>query len=146
MKYFLLQIIFIVCVQTYGLCQDNQTRAVSLYPFENKLGYRSNLSKNYFTDIKAGLTFSTLPFLQFELSRNKRFVRKDIFNTYIGVGVTFDSYVPGVQLPIGFEIMPFKQLNNFCIITEVNPKITFGPANFLNTNLQGHLGMAYFFR
>jgi hypothetical protein len=146
MKYFLLLSIYIACINKIAICQDKQTRALSLYPLENKLGYRSNLSKNYFTDIKAGLTFSTLPFLQFELSRNKRVIQKDIFNTYIGLGITLDSYVPGVQLPIGFEISPLKQLNNFCVIMEVNPKITFGPTDFLNTNLQGHLGMAYFFR
>jgi hypothetical protein len=120
-------------------------RALTLYPLSSQLGYRSNQQKKMFLDIKAGMTFSTLPFVQLAISGDKRWVNKEAVKMYSGLGITFDSFVPGVQFPIGVEFFPVERIDNLSVIIETNPKITFGPTNFLNTNIQGNIGLAYYF-
>jgi hypothetical protein len=121
-------------------------KGLALYPLQKQIGYRSNLYRVWFTDFKGGITISALPFLTLELNRCKRFVRKEQVNVYAGIGVTFDSYIPGVQVPIGIEVIPIKQVNNLTVIAEVKPKMTFGPTNFLNVSFSPHIGICYYLK
>jgi hypothetical protein len=126
--------------------QEEYKRALCLYPLNQQIAWRGNNYRKFFSDFKVGMTFSTLPFFTLEYNRCRRFIQQDQFSNYLGLGITLDSYVPGVQIPIGFEIVPLQQMPRFSLITELNPKITFGPTNFLNINLNGHIGVAYYFK
>ncbi len=121
-------------------------KALALYPIQKQLGYRSNLTRKWFTDFKGGMTFSALPFFVLELNRNCRFVNKENVSVYSGIGVTFDSYVPGMQVPFGIEVAPLEKLKQLSVIAEVKPKLSFGPTNFLNISFSPHLGIAYYFK
>ena len=121
-------------------------RALALYPFEKQLGYRSNLTRKWFSDFKGGMTFSALPFFVLELNRNFRYVNKEKIKVYSGIGITLDSYVPGIQVPLGIELIPFTGLQQLTVIVEVKPKLSVGPTNFVNISLSPHLGLAYYFK
>jgi hypothetical protein len=123
-----------------------QMRALGIYPLNSKLSYRSNAQKNIFFDTKASISFSTIPYLIAELNLNKRWVKNNLVNFYTGGGLTLDSYVPGLQVPIGIEIFPFTEVPQFSVAAEANPKLTFGPSSFLNTTILGNLGILYYFR
>lgn len=122
------------------------TKGFVIYPFEKQLGYRSNLNKKWFSDFKGGMTFSALPFFTLEFNRNKRFVNTDRVKVYTGIGVTLDSYVPGVQVPFGIEFIPIANVKQLTIIAETKPKISLGPTNFLNISFSPHVGVAYYLR
>ena len=121
-------------------------KGLTIYPLQKQIGYRSNLTKKWFTDFKGGMTFSALPFFILELNRNRRFVNLDRVKVYSGIGVTLDSYIPGIQVPLGIEFIPLSDVKQLSIIAEVKPKITLGPTNFLNISFSPHIGVAYYFK
>lgn len=121
-------------------------RGLALYPLQKQIGYRSNLTRQWFTDFKGGMTLSAIPFFVLELNRCKRFVNKEQVKVYAGLGLTFDSYIPGMQVPFGIEVVPIKQVNNLTVIAEVKPKMTFGPTNFLNVSFSPHIGLCYYLK
>ncbi len=121
-------------------------KALCLYPIQKQLGYRSNLHQKWFTDFKGGMTFSALPFFTLEINRNKRFVNKEQVKVYTGIGLTFDSFVPGVQVPFGMELVPLEKCQQLSIIAEVKPKMSLGPVNFVNISFSPHIGIAYYFK
>lgn len=121
-------------------------KALVVYPLEKQLGYRSNLTRQWFTDIRAGLTFSKLPFITFELNRNKRFVNKEKVKVYTGIGLTLDSYIPGMQIPFGIEVIPLHDVKQLSLVAEVAPKVTLGPTNFFNVVFSPHLGVCYYLK
>ena len=121
-------------------------KALALYPLQKQLGYRSNLTRKWFTDFKGGMTFSALPFFVLELNRDCRFVNKENIKVYSGLGLTFDSYVPGIQVPFGMEVVPLEKIPQLSFIAEVKPKMTLGPTNFLNISFSPHVGIAYYFK
>jgi hypothetical protein len=140
-----LAIILILFIAIKTNAQNGVIRnAISFYPLEKQIGWRGNLGKSYFTDVKAGMTISAIPFITFEMSRCKRIKLQPSNALYIGAGLTFDSFVPGAQMPFGFEFIPFTHIDNLSFIVEVSPKVTFGPINFLNTNMNAHIGCAYY--
>lgn len=130
--------------------QKNETSKIikgfAIYPFQKQIGYRSNLTKKWFSDFKGGMTFSALPFFVLEFNRNYRFVNKNKVKVYTGLGLTFDSYIPGVQVPFGIEFIPLNDVTQLSIIAETKPKITFGPTNFLNISFSPHLGVIYYLK
>ena len=152
MRYLIL--IFVVAMNIQAFSQDTLgqspnpeiRRGLALYPFQKQIGYRSNLTRQWFTDFKGGMTISALPFLTLELNRCTRFVNKEQVKVYTGFGLTFDSYIPGVQVPIGIEAIPLKQMNQLSVIAEVKPKMTFGPTNFLNVSFSPHIGICYYLK
>jgi hypothetical protein len=121
-------------------------KGLTLFPIEKQIGYRSNLNKKWFTDFKGGMTYSALPFFVLEINRCRRFVMTQSVNVYSGVGLTFDSYVPGIQCPIGMEVVPLKDVPHLSVIAEVAPKMTFGPTNFLNITFSPHVGLCYYMK
>ena len=121
-------------------------RGFTIYPLQKQIGYRSNLTQKWFTDFKGGMTFSALPFFVLELNRNRRFVNTEKVKVYSGIGVTLDSYVPGIQVPLGIEFIPLCDVKQLSIIVEAKPKMTFGPTNFLNISFSPHIGVAYYFK
>jgi hypothetical protein len=121
-------------------------KGLVIYPFQKQIGYRSNLTKTWFSDFKGGMTFSALPFFVLEYNRNRRFVNTQKVKVYAGIGVTFDSYVPGIQSPIGIEFIPIQDVARLSIIAEVAPKLTLGPTNFMNISFSPHIGIAYYLR
>ena len=121
-------------------------KGFSVYPLEKQIGYRSNLTRKWFTDFKGGMTFSALPFFVLELNRNYRFVNTNRVKVYTGIGLTLDSYVPGVEVPLGIEFIPLADVKQLSIIAETQPKISLGPTNFLNISFSPHIGVAYYLR
>ena len=121
-------------------------KGLVIYPFQKQIGYRSNLTERWFSDFKGGMTFSALPFFVLEFNRNCRFLNAEKVKVYSGIGVTLDSYVPGIQIPLGIEFIPVCDLKQLSIIVEAKPKMTFGPTNFLNVSFSPHLGVAYYFK
>ncbi len=122
------------------------TKGFAIYPFQKQIGYRSNLTEKWFSDFKGGMTFSALPFFVLEFNRNYRFVNTNKVKVYTGIGLTFDSYIPGIQLPLGIEFVPLADVKQLSIIVETKPKMTFGPTNFLNISFSPHLGVAYYLK
>lgn len=152
-------IVFMLCVLLYtatkaqdtagannAAAETKITKGFAVYPFEKQLGYRSNLNKKWFTDFKGGMTFSALPFFILELNRNRRFVNTNRVKVYSGIGITLDSYVPGIQVPLGIEFVPIADIKQLTIIAETKPKISLGPTNFLNVSFSPHMGVVYYLR
>lgn len=144
---------FLVVLIAHCFGQDSlQTRidlprnGLALYPFQKQIGYRGNLNRKWFSDFKGGMTFSALPFFILEYNRNHRFVNKENVKVYSGIGITLDSYVPGIQIPIGMEFIPVAAAGPLSVIVEVKPKISLGPTNFLNFSFSPHLGIAYYLK
>ncbi|HEU4719113.1 MAG TPA: hypothetical protein VFU15_14815 [Bacteroidia bacterium] len=121
-------------------------KALTLYPLQKQIGYRSNFTRKWFFDFKGGVTYSTLPFFNLEFNAARRMVITGKTAVYCGIGLTLDSYVPGVQVPFGIETHPFSDIAQLGFIAEVSPKMTFGPTNFLNVAMPGHFGVAWYFR
>ncbi len=117
-----------------------------IYPIQKQIGYRSNLTEKWFSDFKGGMTFSALPFFVLEFNRNCRFVNTNKVKVYTGIGVTFDSYIPGLQMPLGIEFIPLADVKQLSIIVEAKPKMSLGPTNFLNISFSPHVGVAYYFK
>jgi hypothetical protein len=126
--------------------QSEIRKGFAVYPLEKQIGYRSNLTRKWFTDFKGGMTYSALPFFVLELNRNRRFVNTDRVKVYSGLGLTLDSYVPGVQVPLGIEFIPLADVKQLSIIAEAKPKISLGPTNFLNISFSPHIGVAYYLK
>jgi hypothetical protein len=152
MKRWNLLLLLAVC-SFNAFCQDTLTgsnikiyKALAFYPLQKQLGYRSNLTKKWFSDFKGGMTFSALPFFVLEYNRNCRFVNANKVKVYSGIGITLDSYVPGLQVPFGIELVPIATVAQLSFIAEVKPKVSFGPSNFLNTSFSPHVGLAYYFK
>ena len=128
------------------ISKENPRKGLALYPFQKQIGYRSNLNRKWFSDFKGGMTFSALPFFVLEFNRNARFVNKEKVKAYSGIGITLDSYVPGIQVPVGIECIPLEGVGALSIIFEVKPKISLGPTNFLNFSFSPHIGVAYYLK
>jgi len=128
------------------ISKDNPRNGLALYPFQKQIGYRGNLNRKWFSDFKGGMTFSALPFFILEYNLNGRFVNKEKVKVYSGIGITLDSYVPGVQVPIGIEFIPVTEMGPLSVIFEVKPKISLGPTNFLNFSFSPHVGIAYYLK
>lgn len=121
-------------------------KGFTIYPLQKQIGYRSNLTEIWFSDFKGGVTFSALPFFVLEFNRNRRFVNTEKVKVYAGMGLTLDSYIPGVQMPLGIEFVPLSDVKQLSIIAEAKPKISLGPTNFLNISISPHIGVAYYFK
>jgi len=121
-------------------------KGFTIYPLQKQIGYRSNLTQKWFSDFKGGMTYSALPFFVLEFNRNFRFVNNPKVKVYSGIGITFDSYVPGLQVPLGIEFIPIADVKQLSIIVEAKPKISLGPTNFLNISFSPHLGVAYYLK
>ena len=117
-----------------------------IYPLQQQIGWRGNLTKKSFWDFKGGLTLSELPFFVLELNYCRRFVNRSNVKVYWGGGITFDSYVPGIQIPFGIEFCPLQTLEQLTIIAEVSPKMSFGPVNFMNIAFSPHTGLCYYMK
>lgn len=117
-----------------------------IYPLQKQIGYRSNLTKKWFSDFKGGMTYSALPFFVLEFNRDCRFINTNKVKVYSGIGLTFDSYVPGLQVPLGIEFIPLADVKQLSIIVEAKPKMSLGPTNFLNISFSPHIGVAYYFK
>lgn len=118
----------------------------SIYPVPNKtrLGFRSNINKKWAFDSKFGYTFTLAPQFNIELNVIRRFKRMDILNFYTGFGATLDGFTPGVNIPIGFELMPFEKHKNLVFVAEASPKITFSFSSAFSSTLNGTIGFIYF--
>lgn len=121
-------------------------KGFAIYPLQKQIGYRSNLTKKWFSDFKGGMTYSALPFFVLEFNRNCRFVNNPKVKVYSGIGITFDSYIPGLQVPLGIEFIPLADVKQLSIIVEAKPKISLGPTNFLNISFSPHIGVAYYLK
>ncbi len=134
---------------SYSISNNAASKIITgftIYPLQKQIGYRSNLTEKWFSDFKGGMTYSALPFFVLEFNRNRRFVNTNKVKVYTGVGLTLDSYVTGVQVPLGIEFIPLADVNQLSIIIEAKPKISLGPTNFLNFSFSPHIGAAYYFK
>ncbi len=121
-------------------------KGFAVYPLQKQIGYRSNLTKRWFFDFKGGMTYSALPFFVLEFNRNRRFVNTNKVKVYSGIGITLDSYIPGIQVPLGIEFIPLSDVKQLSITMEAKPKMTFGPTNFLNISFSPHIGVTYYLK
>jgi hypothetical protein len=129
--------------------QENQTykSGWGMYPSTNKpmLGYRSNMHKKKALDIKLTYTYmAAVPQLFFEINRIKRKEKNEVLNFYRGIGLVLEGFAPGITVPLGFEIKPFKNHPNLVLITEASPKLMISPFGGFFSTLNGNLGLLYF--
>lgn len=121
-------------------------KGFGIYPMPTvaRLGYRSNLHKKWSFDGKLGYTFTLLPQLNLELSAIRRHARMDILNFYSGIGFAADGLSPGLHIPIGFEIMPFKAHRNLVFVAEASPRVMYSFSSAFYSTLAGNVGIIYF--
>jgi hypothetical protein len=55
-----------------------------------------------------------------EIVLNYNFVKKEMYETYIGGGVVLNN-INGIIIPIGIGIKPFENLKNLSLNVELNP-------------------------
>lgn len=124
-------------------------RAISIYPLEGKLGYRSNLNKRAFWDLKAGAFIggATVFAPDVEWSRiwRKRSMLESNVRMYAGVGASWNFIVPGVIVPIGLELILKPISPNLTLIAEANPRFDLFGTGAFQIGFKGHFGLAYHF-
>ncbi len=130
-------------------CICKAQTGLGIYPFENKLGYRSNLNKRGFWDLKAGgyLGGATLITPDVEFSRIWR--RKSMLDSsvrvYSGVGMSFFFIVPGVVVPIGIEARLKPISPNLVLVAEACPRFDLFGTGVFQASIKGHFGVVYHF-
>lgn len=77
-----------------------------------------------------------------EITLNYNFVRRENYDTYIGIGGVL-NHIKGVVLPVGVGIKPFKSLKNFALHIEFTPlyELDYG-----DLYLRGFVGIRYKFK
>lgn len=131
-------------------CQSKEDttfkRGFQIHPFQQQLGFRSNLDKKVFLDFKGGLAFTALPYLTLELNLCKRFINKPRTKVYWGIGATLDEFIAGIQFPLGIEFSPIDTQRQLTFILELAPRLSYSQSYFVNIQFYPHVGACYYLR
>lgn len=142
------RIVFLILIFASAKAATAQ-HGLAVYPFENKLGYRSNLNKRGFWDLKAGGYLGGATVLTPDVEINRIWRKKSHLDSnvrfYSGFGLSFFFIVPGVVVPIGIEAKLTAISPRLVLIAEANPRFDLFGTGVFQASLRGHFGIAYHF-
>ena len=122
---------------------------LAVYPLEASLGYRSNLDKRGFWDLKAGgYVGGAFPVtVDVEMSRiwrNKSGLDQPV-RVYGGLGLSLFGIVPGLVVPVGIEVKPLQNFQRLVFIADASPRFDLYGEGAFQLGFRGHVGLAYHF-